>query len=486
MIQLLSALAAVILGGALQISDGVFHPVALALATLAGLLALVAAVRGKRGAAERPERERLLTQCVLGGGAVLGIACTLLFAPTSEAPPQSLGGLRGLALVSGLFLSAYLCLHLRASLLRARFAALVLLFAAMGVAAVQLSPHPWIDTWVFQQVAAEALLRGTNPYAIDYPNIYAGNLDRLFYAPELLHGGRVIVYPYPPLNLLAGAAARLLFGDVRYLSVGALAATAVALARLGGKPGSGTHSRTTAELAALFVLFQPRTLLVLEKAWTEPLVMLCFSLALLAVLRWRRLSPSGAVLAGLACGALAVSKQYAPLLLVPLALATPRAGRGKALLGVLVVPALTLIPFALWNFRELWSDLVLAQLTQPFRMDALSLLALWGRLGGPTPRSLALTGFAAAGLVLLFALHRRPPLRQAALAGAAAFLWLVLLNKQAFCNYFWLAASLLAAVSALRWPAAEQEPEAASLARGAEPPGAEEADPTAAAPPKAA
>jgi hypothetical protein len=459
MIQVLCAVAAVVLGGALQISDGTFDPVALALATLAGLVALVAAARGTSDAGAPSSRALLLTQCVLGGGAVLGIACTLLLAPT-DAPARSLGGLRGLALVSGLFLSAYLCLHLRASLLRARFAGLVILFAAMGAAAVQLSPHPWIDTWVFQQLGAEALTRGLNPYSIDYPNIYSGGLDRVFYAPELLHGGRVTVYPYPPLNLLAGVVARSLFGDARYVSVAALVGLAFALARLGGKPGSGTPSRTTAELAALFVLFQPRTLFVIERAWTEPLVMLCFSLALLCVLRWRELAPSGAVLAGLTCGALAVSKQYAPLLLLPLAFATPRAGRGRALLTALVVPALTLFPFALWDFRELWRDLMLAQIAQPFRFDALSLLALWGRAGGATPRSLALVGFAAAALVLLLALRRRPALRQAALAAAAAFLWLVLLNKQAFCNYFWLAASLLAAVCALPGPGIERKPEA--------------------------
>jgi hypothetical protein len=460
MIQLLCAVAAVALGGALQISNGTYDPIALALASASGLLALVAAARGRRGEGAASQREQLLTQCVLGGGAVLGIVCTLLLPPIDDAPARSFGGMRGLALLSGLFIAAYLCLHLRAAFLRARFAGIVVLFAAMAAAAVQLVPHPGIDTWIFQDFGAQALLHGQNPYSISYPNIYAGGLDRLFYSPELLSGGRVIVYPYPPLNLLVGTVARSLFGDVRYASVAALLAAAVAIARLGGKPGSGTPSRTTAELAALFMLFQPRTFFVIAKTWTEPLVMLCFALALLSLARWRRLAPSGAVIAGLAAGTLAVSKQYAPLLVLPLLFAAPRAGRGKAFCAALVVPVLTIVPFAWWDFRELWRDLVLAQIYQPFRMDALSLLALWARAGGVPRRAFALLGFAAAGLVLLLALRRRPSLRQATVAAAAAFLWLVLLNKQAFCNYLWLATSLLAAVCAFPGPEAELGSEA--------------------------
>jgi hypothetical protein len=153
-------------------------------------------------------------------------------------------------------------------------------------------------------------------------------------------------------------------------------------------------------------------------------------------------------------------------LLLPLLFAAPRAGRGRAFIAALVVPVLTLAPFALWDFRELWRDLILAQMYQPFRMDALSLLALWGRAGGATPRALALVGFAAAGLVLFFTLRRRSTILRSTVAAAAAFLWLVLLNKQAFCNYLWLAASLLAVVCALPGAEAEREPEREAFARG--------------------
>jgi hypothetical protein len=449
-IEALCAVAAVLLGGALQISDGTFDPAALTLATAAAGLAAFAARRGRIADSGPEGRLQPLVQVVLGCGVVLGVGCTLLARPTSEAPARSLGGVRALALSALVLVLAYLCIHLRASLLRVRFAALVAIFVAMGIAAVRLSPHPWIDTWIFQQRGAEAFLRGGNPYSIDYPNIYAGGLDRIFYVPELLRDGHVTVYPYPPLTLLAGSLSRILFGDVRYAAVAEAAIAAIAIARLGGKPGSGTRARTTAELAALFVLFQPRTLLVLEKAWTEPLVLCCGALTLLAVQRFREGAPAGAVVAGLAAGALVASKQYAPLLLLPLLFAAPREGRGRAALAALAVPALTLVPFALWDWQQLFNDVLRAQFVQPLRLDSLSLVALWARVEGARSRSFALLGFAAAALVIVLSLRRRPTLGQAALVAAAAFFWFVLFNKQAFCNYLWLAASLLAVACAQR------------------------------------
>jgi hypothetical protein len=474
-IEALCAAAAVLLGGALQISDGTFDPAALTLATAAAGLAAFAARRGRIAESGPEERLQRLAQVVLGYGVVLGVACTLLASPTSEAPARSLGGVRALVPSALILVSAYLSIHLRASLLRVRFAALVAIFVAMGIAAVQLSPHPWIDTWVFEQMGAEAFLRGANPYSIDYPNIYAGGLDRVFYAAEMLRDGHVTIYPYPPLTLLAGTLSQALFGDVRYAGVAELAIAAVAIARLGGKPGSGTRARTTAELAALFVLFQPRTLLVLEKAWTEPLVLCCVALTLLAVQRFRERAPAGAVLAGLAAGALVASKQYAPLLLLPLVFAAPREGRGRAALAALVVPALTLAPFALWDWQELFNDLLRAHVLQPLRLDSLSLVALWARAGGAASPSLAILGFVAAALVIVLTLPRRPALGQAALVAAAAFFWFVLLNKQAHCNYLWLVASLLAVACAQRTreiPAAEAvelpgKPLALSLGRQA-------------------
>jgi hypothetical protein len=54
-----------------------------------------------------------------------------------------------------------------------------------------------------------------------------------------------------------------------------------------------------------------------------------------------------------------------------------------------------------------------------------------------------------AGGALAILLRRTATVAQAVLAGASAWLLLVLLNKQAFCNYYWLAVGLLCAAVAL-------------------------------------
>lgn len=75
-----------------------------------------------------------LPQIALGVLATAGLA-RMFFAP----PPQMLfarvAGFRGLAALSAIFLSAYVCLHLRGSFRKARFGFLLATFAAMALAA---------------------------------------------------------------------------------------------------------------------------------------------------------------------------------------------------------------------------------------------------------------------------------------------------------------------------------------------------------------
>ncbi len=432
-----AALAAVTIAVALQISSGMYDPRALALVTLAVALAVAAAAWQRRGAvAESP----LLAQAILGGGCAWGLATLLFTNPTFYGDAQALErGVRWFAVAGLVVLAAYLCIHLRASLVRARFLLLLACFAVMGIAVIRASPRPWTDVWVIQQGAADALLHGSNPYSVTYPDIY-GSLSKQWYASELLVGGRVAAFPYPPLSVLLELPFFAVFGDVRY----ALLAAMLALAWMLGKLGAA------GELAGLFVLFQPRTLFVLEQSWTEPLVLALFALALLASVRSR-----SAALAGLAIGLVAASKQYSPFLVVPLAFGLPGEMRRKALLVAAAVAAAVLLPFALWDFQGFVRGVVRMQLVQPFRPDGLSLLSLWARMTGGGSNALAILGFLAGIAVLAWVLRPQAGVAHLALSAAAAWLAVLLFSKQSFCNHYWLCSGLLCASVAGRWASRE-------------------------------
>lgn len=375
------ALAAVLIAVALWISTGEYDPLALALVCAA---AAACFARGK-------------SHFVLLAGLAIGLAAQVL----SGRHPWFVG-LAWVAVALALTL-------LTPRSLPWRFPALIGVFLLMGVVLLLSTPAPGIDVWLFQYKGADALLHGKNPYELVFPNIYGH--DR-FYGPGMLVGGKVVVYPYTPLVALLDALS-LLAGDVRWFLLLSVAAAAWCIRRLGS------------EVAALFVLFHPMTFFVVSTAWTEPLTLAAWA-ALLAF--------PGGVLAGV----LLSTKQYTPLFLLPWK------PRRHSLVGLAVAAAIAL-PFFLWNPHEFWRDVVVAQFLQPFRPDALSLLAGFARwTGRQLPSAL---GFAAAAAVLWFG-RRRPVAQQA----AAAFLFLLLGSKQAFCNYYWLASGMFAAAAAQEQP----------------------------------
>jgi hypothetical protein len=433
----LAALAAVVIAVALQISSGMYDPRALALVAGAVALAVAAALWQRHGTVAEPS---LLPRAILGGGSALGLATLLFTNPTFYGEARALErGVRWFAVAGLVVLSAYLCVHLRASLVRARFLLLLACFAVMGIAVIRASPRPWTDVWVIQQGAADALLHGSNPYSVTYPDIY-GSLSKQWYASELLVSGRVAAFPYPPLSVLLELPFFAVFGDVRYALLASMLAAAWMFAKLG----------VAGELAALFVLFQPRTLFVLEQSWTEPLVLAFFALALLASAR-----SGSATIAGVAIGLLAASKQYSPYLVVPLAFGLPAPMRRKALLAGAVVAAVVLLPFALWDVQGFVRGVVRMQLVQPFRPDGLSLLSLWARTTGGGSSALAIVGLLAGIAVLAAALRPGAGAAQVALCAAAAWLGVLVFGKQSFCNHYWLCSGLLCACVSARWRSEE-------------------------------
>jgi len=119
----LCAAAAVSLGLALWI-DAAAAP----LVALASALAVAAAL-----AMRKPPPEPLgAAQVIFGIGFLAGIYCRLFLA--APVPPQRVAGFRGLAVMALVVAASYTCLHLRASLQKARFFGALAVFAVMGLA----------------------------------------------------------------------------------------------------------------------------------------------------------------------------------------------------------------------------------------------------------------------------------------------------------------------------------------------------------------
>jgi len=344
-------------------------------------------------------------------------------------------------------------------------AIMVLSFCIAGEIAFNVhSKYPYIDVFMFQSGAAHGLVHGQNPFAVVYPNVYAP--DTPFYGPGVVdthsalpvgfidfwhrampevvypnglypiessyrtmigaNGTLTVGCPYPPFSIILTLPGYLLGGDVRYSHVVAMGLSAglIALSR----PGR------IASLAATLLLLMPRAIYVLDLSWTEPLLVLTFSFVMFCAFRWRKALP-------LALGLYFSTKQYTILTLplLPLLIGGPHHWKslGKVLIKAGLVVAVINIPFMVWNFHAFMRSIVVFQLLQSFRMDALSYL-VFIRLHAP---ELPLpTWVALLPLVVIIPLSlRRLASSPAGFCAAvtAVHLFFFAFNKQAFCNYYY-------------------------------------------------
>ena len=317
--------------------------------------------------------------------------------------------------------------------------ALVFIFLTgigLGIATLLWIAPERIDVYLFQRDAAAALLRGSNPYSITHQNLYVKN-PSFFYGPGVVTNGRInFGFQYPPLSLLAILPAYLL-GDLRYTYVAAVVLSAALLARM-------RASRITL-VAVILLLLSPVTFYVLSRAWTEPLVLFALCCTCAAAARRSRWLP-------VALGLFFACKQYSVLALPLAGLLLPRF-TWRAYLRLLAEAAgialVVTTPLAVWNLHHFWRDVVVWQIIQPFRPDALSFSVLAVRRGLPQiPQLLVIIAVFATTVWSLRATRPRP----AAFPGCLALVLLVFfcVNKQAFVNYYFLVigAALLAAVMA--------------------------------------
>jgi hypothetical protein len=450
---LICLLSAMLLGLALHLNDGHYSTPAVACTALSFLLCAIGTLMPGRspGLSVRASRRIL---CALAGALMLIMmfrtagASIMTVSPADQTPYQVGVGIAVIAL--GMIGAG----SKRVALIG--FIALLVTHTAIGVWKIRSAPAPKIDVFIFQTDAPHALAQGINPYTITFENIYGP--DTYVYGPGVVRDGRLMFgFPYPPLVLLWTAPAQLGLGDFRYAQLLTMLATAVLIALM--------RRDAIGMLAAAIVLFTPRGFYVLESGWTEPL-----SVMLLAgtIVGWMR----SLTWTGLMLGLLIASKQYLPAtaLLLPLLARLPhgfstrdssgaapdeltfestRHGlKNRATIKVLTlavcIAAIVTLPLALWDMRAFVHSTLTLQFNQPYRPDALSLLAWWGsdRPGWVGPFWLCFVALLAAAALSLWRA------RSFAAGFALCFFAFFIFNKQAFANYYYLVIGALCCAAA--------------------------------------
>jgi hypothetical protein len=316
---------------------------------------------------------------------------------------------------------------------RARFCLIVAAAVAMRILILYSSPasviYESMDVFRIQTDAARAFFQeGKNGYRLKFK-------ERVL---DLGAAKKDYGLQYPPTAVYPAMASWRLFGDVRAGWVACDLAAALMIYLLARRMSPG-RSRFH-ELAAAAFLFLPRSLFVLENAWTEPLVAAALGGLALALATAR-----GPFLTGCLMGVWLTSKQYV-VLAVPLLIRLRRASVNAWLWAAIAGIALTL-PFILWDFGALVGKTLVFFVESPGRADSLSIYGAMARSGMELP------SWVSVGIWLLAVswLTWKMPRSLSGWLFSMATSWLVffLVGKQAFINYYYfISYTLLLAAAA--------------------------------------
>lgn len=433
----LVVVAAVLIGGAIQVRLGRFDGLALGMAVLGTALVAVAIPSWHRPRIAREMRRRRLAHLVLAVH-VLSLVPLVRAALAGTTSPLRMVVVP--AALAGVLLAWDQLRPVPTSGAWGR-AGLVAAFGLLGLFWIATVPTN-IDVFHYQDIGTERLLDGTNPYAPGYPNPYDGIETHTFFAPGLsVDGVLQFGFPYPPLSLLLAVPGALL-GDVRLAHLAAVAVAGWLLLTM-------VEDSWASRVGGVLFLSTPMLLPLVQRAWTEAFLILA-----VVALAW--LLRRGRGLDAVALGLFVAVKQYAAMFLPVLLWVAPHwrtaAERWRALgIAVAVATAVTL-PLALWDLGDFLFSVVLLQFRQPFRDDAMSLPALAERTLGWSGEALALVGILVAVAVAMWWVVRRAPRTWPAAATGMALVMLafLLFNKQAFTNYYMLAVAMLWLGVALR------------------------------------
>lgn len=304
-----------------------------------------------------------------------------------------------------------------------------------GIWIIQGTPNPGIDVYLFQQNSSRALSKLQNPYETNIPNIYP---DTSYYGDQVVKNGMLTLgNPYPPLSIYVSFIGYAIAGDVRYSDLLAILISGLILLSL-------NHDRIGLLITYLF-LFTPRVFYVLEKSWTEPLVVM-----FVLVVIWCAIYKPSWVFIPL--GLLLASKQYMLFLLPTFGFLFPinsnLRARIKASFLTIGVAFLVTAPLAFWNLNAFVWNVGLVQWNQPFRFDSLSYAALIAKAFGQNITAY-LPFIALCAAILISYWYFKPSPKSFAISMAFGLVLFFAFSKQAFCNYYFLVIGILCSAIAL-------------------------------------
>jgi len=422
----LATLAASIVALVLQWTNGMYRPLAVVLAFGAWLLALVALGRSTRGA----DDERL--RALFGAFFVASFAWMVVEPPTGDLVLASPWSLRVYRLLVALAFALVAFETARPS--SRLFPLLVALHFGIGAYVLSLAPKPSIDVWSIEMEAVRGLLSGQNPYAMTFQDPYGGTSP--YFPPGASVGGRLqFGFVYPPLALLACVPGYVLGGDTRWSILAAMTGAALLIGY--------ARPTKTAKLAALAFLYTPRTFFVMDRAWTDPFVVLLTAAVVFFALRRSRwlFVPVGLYVC---------LKQHMFIGIPALFMLLPRPIPWRAALalagkGALVAAVVTL-PLVLLDVHAFAKSVL--DIREMYRVDSMGLVALLHNLGIVTLTKWS--GLLAIVPAIVFGWRRAPrtPGGFALYAGVTHFT-LYIWSTHAFCNeYFNVIGALLTGVAA--------------------------------------
>lgn len=427
-------IAIVALGAAVHDNDGTLAQAALAWLTIAIVYAFWAMLHGHEVTGRLHHAVRTVALIVSAG----------LFCRSGVAAALPEHQFRiALLLSAALAVAAVAICLARTSLLPRLHQVMLFLAAAYALLLLTQLPVPGIDVLQYQRESATAVLEGRPPYALTFRDPYTPEESAQFFGPGLSVGG-VLQFgnPYMPLVTLL-ALPGLLLGDVRYASGLALLVAAWLIA-------AATRSRS-GYLGSALLLLCPAFPDLVVFGWTEAYVVLLLSATWYCRCRAPAWLPYAA-------GLFFVSKQYTIILAPALLLLLPRPWRWADALAfglrAAVAALLVTLPMVLRDPDAFLRSAVLLQFRQPFRVDALSYLAM-AHPADPQRWMPLPFGLAACAWAVIFRRDRLRPVVFPLAAGLALLVFFAF-NKQAFLNYYFLVIAALCA--ALAADGADQPP----------------------------